>query len=638
MIALRLRLRTWWQSRTLGGKQSILLLVCSLLFIPLLYLALSSLLGPTFTQLENSAVAAQSARARNALVAYKQGLESGVSDYAVWDDSFAYIQKPDPAFERATLSPLAFSNMGLDIIGYVRFDGTVVFSRAVNRESLAIIDDESAHFAAVLREGAFFEAARSKEKHNAYLRTRRGIYAISSQHIVKSDESGKADGYIAMGTLLDAGTLSKALQVNVDVHLAHDAASHNDEAALISAEDLTATITSENKITTRLGLAGQDGKLLASLDFDTPREITAAGKRAIWYATAAVVAAMLTLLQILSAASRQIVVNRLRELEVFVKTMRTNDTPLPARMTYGVDEIATLARQFQAFGAELDGAEEELRQSSYLQGKADSAAGMLHNVRNALAPVRVMQEKWLAEEDLPYRINMAKALEELQDETVDAQRREQLQSYILLAAGKIAQAADVRRTEMTYTKSSIDQIAAILGSYNFDTSGSTAPDSIDFDKLLQIEINTLAARGTAPIAWSLPEAIPALLGNRVHLGQVLGNVLVNADEAMEAAAANAAEGFAKRMVVTWEALADNQIAIHFNDSGDGIEPDLIPNVFRRGYSTREHKSGGLGMHWSANVMRAMGGSITITSEGRGKGAQISLILPRQVSAEIRQAA
>ncbi|MDQ2879195.1 MAG: histidine kinase, partial [Pseudomonadota bacterium] len=49
-------------------------------------------------------------------------------------------------------------------------------------------------------------------------------------------------------------------------------------------------------------------------------------------------------------------------------------------------------------------------------------------------------------------------------------------------------------------------------------------------------------------------------------------------------------------------------------------------LFQRGFSTRAHKSGGLGLHWCANSMLAMGGSLALESEGAGRGAVAVLTL------------
>ncbi len=441
--------------------------------------------------------------------------------------------------------------------------------------------------------------------------------------ILKNAEpgAGKPAGFIVMGNLLDAATLSEALQVKVDLNLA---VRPSDIALLKAAPGKVASQVAPAMITTRLGLEDRSGRLLGTVDFGTPRDTTAAGQKGILLATAAMIAALFALLGVLAWANRAISVRRLRALEGYVRTMRSEDEPLPEAMTLGADEIASLAREFKALGEELDSAEEELRKSAYLQGKADSAAGMLHNVRNALVPIRVMQEKWLAEEALPFRLNLVRATAELDAQDLAPERRQQLVDFLVSAARKIALTSEGRRQEMEETKSSIDQIAAILTSYNFDTSGATAPDSIDLLKLLKQEAAAVNAAVASPIRFDLPAAVPVLLGNRVHFSQVLANVLVNAKEAMEAASPPE-----KVITVTVSDAADSMVEVKLSDNGDGIPADSLAAVFQRGYSTREHKSGGLGMHWSANVMRAMGGTIAIASDGPGLGATVTLVLPRK---------
>ena len=49
-------------------------------------------------------------------------------------------------------------------------------------------------------------------------------------------------------------------------------------------------------------------------------------------------------------------------------------------------------------------------------------------------------------------------------------------------------------------------------------------------------------------------------------------------------------------------------------------------MFERGFSTRAMKSGGLGLHWCANAMLAMGGSLRLESDGGGLGARAVLTL------------
>jgi signal transduction histidine kinase len=325
-------------------------------------------------------------------------------------------------------------------------------------------------------------------------------------------------------------------------------------------------------------------------------------------------------------------VSRLQKLEDYVR--HYGDAPVINRsITRGEDEIASLGKAFARLSEDLVNAEGELRQASYLQGKADSAAGMLHNVRNALAPIRVMQEKWLREETLPFRQNMTRAAEELAQEDIDPARKADLENFMLTAARKIAMGNAGRLAEMEETKESVDQIAAILGGYNFNTSGASQGDEMDFLRILRQEIKILDGRPGDNVLFDLPADMPQLVGNPLHLNQVVGNILVNADEAM--IAANVPE---KQIAVSWKLLDDGMVEIRLKDNGDGIAVENLPRTFQREYSTRTHKAGGIGLHWSANAMRAMGGSIALESDGTGMGATAVLRLRKANEKEMREAA
>jgi sensor histidine kinase regulating citrate/malate metabolism len=68
------------------------------------------------------------------------------------------------------------------------------------------------------------------------------------------------------------------------------------------------------------------------------------------------------------------------------------------------------------------------------------------------------------------------------------------------------------------------------------------------------------------------------------------------------------------------------IEVLITDSGEGFDPEVGRELFQRGFSTRAHKSGGLGLHWCANSMVAMEGALRLESEGRGRGATAILTL------------
>ncbi len=74
------------------------------------------------------------------------------------------------------------------------------------------------------------------------------------------------------------------------------------------------------------------------------------------------------------------------------------------------------------------------------------------------------------------------------------------------------------------------------------------------------------------------------------------------------------------------------IELIVRDSGQGIEGDFLPHVFDRfrqadGTSTRRHGGLGLGLALVRHLVEAHGGSVSAESEGAGKGATFTVLLP-----------
>ena len=110
------------------------------------------------------------------------------------------------------------------------------------------------------------------------------------------------------------------------------------------------------------------------------------------------------------------------------------------------------------------------------------------------------------------------------------------------------------------------------------------------------------------------------MANRLILSQVIGNLFANAAESI------VARGTGSGSIVTAIEQGDGRVTIEIRDDGEGITPEVAATLFHRGFSTRAHKSGGLGLHWCANSVNAMQGSLRLESEGPGQGAVAILTL------------
>jgi len=83
-------------------------------------------------------------------------------------------------------------------------------------------------------------------------------------------------------------------------------------------------------------------------------------------------------------------------------------------------------------------------------------------------------------------------------------------------------------------------------------------------------------------------------------------------------------------------LVDSSAVVTVSDTGAGIPREFQPHVFERfrqadGGTTRQHGGLGLGLSIVRHLAEMHGGSVSVFSEGRGKGASFTVRLPRALA-------
>jgi two-component system NtrC family sensor kinase len=113
---------------------------------------------------------------------------------------------------------------------------------------------------------------------------------------------------------------------------------------------------------------------------------------------------------------------------------------------------------------------------------------------------------------------------------------------------------------------------------------------------------------------------------RTVLRLVLQNLIINASEAIRAAGRE--HGTVRLTAALHEANRRQNLEIECHDNGSGIAPENLERVFERGFSTKRGTGNlGIGLHWCATAINALGGRMWATSEGAGHGATLHLLLP-----------
>ncbi|HEX8644248.1 MAG TPA: PAS domain S-box protein [Allosphingosinicella sp.] len=237
----------------------------------------------------------------------------------------------------------------------------------------------------------------------------------------------------------------------------------------------------------------------------------------------------------------------------------------------------------KAAEAELARSREALHQSEKLAALGSLLAGVSHELNNPLAAI----------------VGQAEMLEE------DA-----IGTPLEARAKKISAAAD--------------RCARIVQTF-LAMARRRAPDRLAIDPnslvsdALQITEYALRTTGIAAVVECDPD-VPAIEGDRDQLHQVLVNLIINAQQALEGA-----ETFDKRIWVRTCVTGDGQVAIDVADNGPGVPEDLLGRIFEPFFTTKPQGSGtGVGLSFSFGIVEAHGGTLSVRPAERGATFRIEL--------------
>lgn len=128
--------------------------------------------------------------------------------------------------------------------------------------------------------------------------------------------------------------------------------------------------------------------------------------------------------------------------------------------------------------------------------------------------------------------------------------------------------------------------------------------------------------------------VPALKASEPHLEQVFMNLVANAQQAMPSGGTltirSRVLGSADIPDRSADAFNDfpGVAAIEFSDSGVGIKKENLENILEPFFTTKEAGKGtGLGLSICREIVRRHHGEIYVESEGEGRGAKFTVMLP-----------
>ncbi len=597
----------------------------ALLFAVLIGLELTvqrEALMPSFAELEREDAETSMKRIGNALDVTLESLQLVAADWGNWADVYQFVQTPTPEFVNANITSVAIKQLQVNVLLIVDLNGKYLSSTARSLETSDALNLDFAAREALPEDFPWRKNLREGGGASGLLRTNMGVMMIAAAPVLDGSGTGQSRGMVLMGRLLTPMQVAKIgaqAQANLAMSLDH----------LPHGQEITETDTS-----TRILKLFPDayGKPLMSLRVDVPRRISERGRRAVNYASVYLMGAAATVLLLLVVALNRIVLKPLAKVTGHAVAVG-DGTDLSGRLELpGRDEIAVLAREFDRMVERVAESRRQLVDQSFHAGFAELAKGVLHNLGNAMTPLGVRLSK-LSDRlrDAPEG-DVEVAFAELAQADLAPERRADLEEFLRLACRELAASVRDSKSDVAVVQRQSSIVQSALSELMRSTRNAHVVESVRLPELvaqtLEIVPDTCRQRLVVNTDESLRK-VGAVQVARTVLRLILQNLIINASDAVrDAGRDKGVLHFAAEIVGEAD---EAQLHLHCKDDGVGIEAANLQRVFDRDFTTKSRETNyGIGLHWCANAIGALGGRIWAVSEGPGLGASMHLMLPLPV--------
>jgi two-component system, NtrC family, sensor kinase len=579
---------------------------------------------PSFTQLERADAHTAMRRIDYALGRALDRLEISATDWGNWADTYQYVEDHNRKFVQTNLTAVALRQLAVNVLLIVDRNGRIVHSSELDLEANRPLGLDLTARAMLPADLPWRANLRSESPAQGLLRTSGGVLLLAAAPVLDGNEHGPSRGMVILGRLL-SGAVLRDLAAHAQTQLIMAPTSEH-----APREQLT-----EGDSETRVYRTFDDiyGRPVMTLRVDVPRAITARGYAAVRYAGAYLLgAAALVMILLLVALNRMI----LTPLGVVTRHAVAigEDKDLTTRLGLeGRDEIGVLAREFDRMVERVAESRTQLVDQSFQAGIGELARGVLHNIGNAMTPIGVRLATLAERLRLAPADDASAALTELGRGVAEAPRRADLEEFVQLACGELARTVATARADAAVMSRQASAIQSMLSEQMRAARHEQVVEPVRLTELVAQSLEIVPDASRQRLTVATDETLRALGVVRVArtvLRLVLQNLIINAADAVRDA--GKAQGVLRVSAEIVCAAERPQLHVECHDDGVGIPAQNLERVFEKGFSTKSRDTNqGIGLHWCANALHALGGRIWAASDGPGRGASLHFTVPLPVS-------
>ncbi|HEX2922445.1 MAG TPA: CHASE4 domain-containing protein [Chloroflexota bacterium] len=336
---------------TLRKKTIALIAVLLLIVICSLYVASETILLSGFSKLEDRETQQNVQRVVNSLDDELTALVEKTPDWAVWDDTYDYMERPNREYAEKNFMLRSFADPKLNFIILVTLSGEVALGKGYDLESgmeLAVPDDLTRQLSVG---SPLLEHSGVDSSHKGILSLHDGTLLVATRPIVTSEGNGPIRGTLLIGRLL---TRSGIQRLSNSTRLSVSTYEYEDQQLPEEWHKARSQITDQTPIVVRT--RGNDqvdgftvvkdiyGKPCLLLRVESPRVIYQQGQTSLNYMILAILGTVALFSVAMLWLLERLILSRLSRLSAEVTSIGDSGD-LSVRVTAdGADELARLGR------------------------------------------------------------------------------------------------------------------------------------------------------------------------------------------------------------------------------------------------------------------------------------------------------
>lgn len=570
--------------------------------VVVLYSVLHTILEAQFVKIEVEEMRRDVSRALAALTDEIAALDAIVEDWAIWDDTYAFVVDADQSYIDSNFVDSTFTNLQVNFALIINANGAIVYSKGFSLEQ-GTVQPVPQSLAEHLTVGSpLWTRAINGMGISGILMLPEGPTLLSARPILTSAGQGPARGIFVMGRFLSADRIQRLAaltRLTLTVHEyteADDLAASLDPAGIAVRPLHAATLVGYGLVR---DLYGQPALVLT---VNETRTISAQGQAAVRVMLLFIVAIASTFSLLSLAYIDKTALARLTYLtRQMQRIAQTGDLTTEVRLP-GNDELAELAQRAAEMLASLRQSRQKLEENEHalselnaqLWAALQTKDQMIHNVSHELrTPLTLMRGY----------------VELMRDGAFGPLTNEQARALIIL---------DSQGDRLQFMINRLLMLQTLDPQYMRRIEIAPAELIQEVHHAWQRH----ALEAGVEVRLDLDGRLPRLLADADHLRQVLINLLDNAIKFSPMGSVAS--------IHAWS--SNGQLVIAVVDRGVGIPPEKLKHIGERFYqvdgsSTRRFGGMGIGLALSQAIVRAHDGNLYIHSQGEGMGCAAYLVLP-----------